>query len=86
MKKKRPQPKHENYERERLIGKGKYTVKVVNQPCIKQVGMLKDKSSKNICIHNKKLRYIQNKMMQNMTLKTVNVVWGNKNAGFLKCV
>ena len=27
--------KYENYERKNLIGKGKYTVKVVNQGCIK---------------------------------------------------
>ena len=29
-----------------LIGKGKHTVKVVDQPLIKQVGRIKDKSSK----------------------------------------
>ena len=31
-----------------MKGKGKYTVKVVNQPYIKLVGRLKDKSSKII--------------------------------------
>ena len=35
-----------------LIGKGKNTVKVVDQPLIKQVGRLKDKNSKIIYIHN----------------------------------
>ena len=35
-----------------LIGKGKYIVKTVDQPLIKLVGRLKDKSSKLIYIHN----------------------------------
>ena len=32
--------KYENYERRNLIGKGKYTVKVLNQPHIKLWGGL----------------------------------------------
>ena len=39
-------------EGKNLAGKGKYTVKVVNQPCIRLVGRLKDKSSKIMYIHN----------------------------------
>lgn len=35
MKKKRAQGEHTNYERKKNIGKGKYVVKVVNQPCKK---------------------------------------------------
>ena len=35
----------ENYERKNVIGKGKYTVKLIDQPLIKLVGRLKDKSS-----------------------------------------
>ena len=38
-----------------LIGKGKYTVKVVNQPLIKLVGRLNDKRNKVIYIHSKQL-------------------------------
>ena len=39
-----------------LIGKGKYTVMVEDQPLIKLIGRLKDKSSNTIYIHNKQLR------------------------------
>ena len=38
-------------EGKNLTGKGKYIVKAVNQPCIKLVGRLKDKSSKIMYIH-----------------------------------
>ena len=68
--------KHENYERKNLTGKGKHTVKVVDQPLIKLVGSLKDKSSKITYIHNKQLRDTQNKKMQNMMSKTLNVGGG----------
>lgn len=37
--------------------KGKGTVKVVNQPHTKLVGILKDKRSQVIYIHNEKLRH-----------------------------
>ena len=47
--------------KEKLIRKDKYAVKEVNQPYIKIVGRLKDKSSKIISIHNKQLRDTQNK-------------------------
>ena len=36
-----------------LIGKGKYTVKIVDQPLINQVGRLKGKPSKVIYIHSR---------------------------------
>ena len=36
-----------------LIGKCKYTIKVINQQLINLVGRLKDKSSKIIYIYNK---------------------------------
>lgn len=36
-----------------LAGKGKYTVKALNQPGINLVGRLKNCSSKVIYIHNK---------------------------------
>ena len=36
-----------------FIGKGKHTVNVVDQPLIKLVGTLKNKSSKIIYINNK---------------------------------
>ena len=39
-----------------LFGKGKYIVKVVNQPHKKLVGRFKDKSSKIMYIYNKPLR------------------------------
>ena len=42
------------------MGKSKYTVKVINQTLTKWVGMLKDKRSKMIDIHNKQLRDTQN--------------------------
>ena len=42
-KQKRTQLKYEKYERKNLIGKGKHTVKAVDQPLIKLVGRLKDK-------------------------------------------
>ena len=45
--------KSENYKRKNPTGKGKHTVKVVNQPFIKLVGGLKDESSRTIYIHNK---------------------------------
>ena len=38
-----------------LFGKGRYIVKVVNQPHTKLVGGLKDKSSKIMYIHSKPL-------------------------------
>ena len=50
---KEPQLEHENYERKKLISKGKYTVKIVNQPHTKLVRRLKDESNKTIYIHNK---------------------------------
>ena len=37
-----------NMKRKKFIGKGKYTVKVVNQPCTKLVGRLKTKVVKSI--------------------------------------
>ena len=46
-----------------LIGKGKYTLKVVYQPCTKLVGRLIDKSAKVIYIHIKHLRDTQNQWM-----------------------
>ena len=46
-----------------LIGKGKYIAKVVNQPFIKLVGSLKDKSSKIIYVHDKWIKDTQNKIM-----------------------
>ena len=49
-----------NYERKKLISKGKHTVKVGNHLTHKLEGGLKDKSSKIIYIHNKQLRDIQN--------------------------
>ena len=45
--------KYENYKRKNLIGKSKYTVKIVDQPLVKLVGMLKNKSIKIIYFHNK---------------------------------
>ena len=50
-------------KKKNLIGKGKYTEKVVNQPCAKLAGRLKDKSSKTIYICDKQLRDTQNKKM-----------------------
>ena len=52
------QNKYENCKRKNLIGKSKYTVKVIDQPLIKLEGSLKDKS-KIIYIHNKQLRNTQ---------------------------
>ena len=46
-----------------LIGKGKYTVKVVDQPLTKLVGRVKKQSSKIIYIHDRQLQDIQNKKM-----------------------
>ena len=43
--------KYENYKRKN-IDKDKYTVNVVDQPLIKLVGKLKDKSIKTIYIQN----------------------------------
>ena len=48
-----------------LIGKGKYTVKVVDQPLIKLVGRIKKQSSKIIYIHDRQLQDIQNKKVKN---------------------
>ena len=53
-----------------------YTVKVVNQPCTKLVGRLKEKSSKIIYICNKQLRDIQNKNVKCDVKKTVTVGGG----------
>ena len=44
----------------KLTSKGRYAVKVENHPSTKLVGMLKDKSSQIIYIHNKQLRDTQN--------------------------
>ena len=44
-KKKDYKQKHENYERKKLINKGKY--QIVNQTCSKLSGKLKEKSGKN---------------------------------------
>ena len=55
--------KQENYEMKKLTGKGIHTVKIENHPHTKLVGSLKDKSSRNIHIHNKQLRDIQNNWM-----------------------
>ena len=44
---------------EKLIGKGKHTVKVGNQPHTKLVGRLKGRSSKILYIHNKQLKNTQ---------------------------
>ena len=56
--KKGPNQKYENYERNNLIGKGKYIIKV-DRSHLKLIGRLKDKSSKIIYIHNKQLRDTQ---------------------------
>ena len=45
--------KCQNDERKNLIGKGKYTIKVLDQTLTKLVGRLKDKSRKIIYIHHK---------------------------------
>ena len=44
----------------KLTSKGRHAVKVENHPSTKLVGMLKDKSSQIIYIHNKQLRDTQN--------------------------
>ena len=44
----------------KLISKGKYTVKLENQPHTKVVGRLADKSSKIIYIQDKQIRDTQN--------------------------
>ena len=59
-----------------LISKVKHTLKVVNKPHIKLGGRLKNKSSKIIYIHNKQLRDKQNKKMQIIMSKTVNMKGG----------
>ena len=41
---------------EKLTGKGEHTTKGENHPHLKLAGRVKDKSSKIICVHNKKLR------------------------------
>ena len=50
QKRKDQNQKYENYDRKHFIGKGKYRVKVVNEPPKKLVGRIKIKSSKIIYI------------------------------------
>ena len=68
-----------------LIGKGKYTLKVVDQPLIKLVGRLKNKICKIIYIHNKCLRNIQQKDVKPDVIN-INCEGGVKNTGLLECV
>ena len=57
---------------EKLTSKGKYKVKVGNHPDMKLVGTLKDKSSKIIYIHNKRLRDTLNKLYLKYDIKKSN--------------
>ena len=61
----RLQPQIEYSESRNLTGKGNYTKKkkkkVADQPLIKLIGRLTDKSNKIIYIHNKQVRDTQNK-------------------------
>lgn len=62
----RLQPQIEYSESRNLTGKGNYTKKkkkVANQPLIKLIGRLTDKSNKIIYIHNEQVRDTQNKNM-----------------------
>ena len=45
--------KYKSYKRKNIIGKGKYIVRVVDQPLIKLAGRLKDKSKEIIRIYKK---------------------------------
>ena len=64
----------------KLTSKGKHTVKVENHPSTKLVGMLKDKSSQIIYIHNKQLRDTQNNYIKH----TKNCNRGEKSTMHLK--
>lgn len=61
MERNRLQPQTKYSERRNLTGKDNYTKKVANQPLIKLVGRLTDKSNKIIYIHNKHVWDTQNK-------------------------
>ena len=68
------------------IGKGKHTAKIVNQPLIKLVGRLKDKSSKIIYVYNKQLQDTHMQKDVKYDIKYIKYGWGSKTAGLLECV
>lgn len=78
QKKTNPQ-KYKNYER-KILGKGKYSGKAMDQPSVKLVGSLKKKSNEIICSHNKWLRKTPKKM-QDIRSETLNIVQGVKMKG-----